>query len=657
MTTYATLNPVLPKGSTDPRDLKDNAENFDVAVNAPGVSWVDRLGVIRLSWAGIEAQFANFLINQGFQYLGDYDLDGPLTIGAPNQVFSKNGTYWRPGPDLVLPYTTVNNWAVDEPKFLVAGDGVLRNELTSTALDKGISLLPGAQRIVSTIAVLRTVPATGGPDEVKVVRYQTGGPVCNSEYFKNTSDITTADDGFRNIRGPAGVLYTLKTTGWATLPAAGAMMDGVTDDAEAWERFAASDLNLAGYGSSMTSRMILFPSPTPRTIRGINNGFKLFSKANTDHETTFRSVNPVGLTIENFDVDANSFNRTGALTTRTIALEISSGTDCQLTNCIGRNVIGGPTGIPGVCIATSGSGLRVNTRQCKAFNGGTAERPADGFFCSSSYSTNTDNYAENCFDTGGVVESCSYSGFTNLVSKNCSAVAAISNAVGVDTYGCYLDNVHGENWRSLVTGGVQILCAAAGGLIDCRASLTLTAVSYGDGPAVNFRETSTGRINGFDIQVCIRGASGTAQGVLGTGLRIRLVSPSIGGANDSAIQFGLDSTVTIIGGEIYGGTHSITGSGHAKIVATGVQCSNPTGYCMYAYENSSIYYNGVVPFAPGSGYAGKDPGANLSMFGGLGGGLALPAAVAGAAAGTPVSKVPFFGPTGETLGFANLYPS
>ena len=46
MTTYNTGNPI---GSTDPRDLYDNAENFDSAMHTPEMTWTDRLGNARQS--------------------------------------------------------------------------------------------------------------------------------------------------------------------------------------------------------------------------------------------------------------------------------------------------------------------------------------------------------------------------------------------------------------------------------------------------------------------------------------------------------------------------------------------------------------------------------------------------------------------------------
>ena len=49
MTTFNTGNPI---GSTDARDLSDNAENFDTALGTIAPTWVDRLGVTRDSFEG-----------------------------------------------------------------------------------------------------------------------------------------------------------------------------------------------------------------------------------------------------------------------------------------------------------------------------------------------------------------------------------------------------------------------------------------------------------------------------------------------------------------------------------------------------------------------------------------------------------------------------
>lgn len=54
MTTYNTGNPI---GSAAVKDLYDNAENLDTAINSPtSDTWTDRLGVERPTWRGIDAR-------------------------------------------------------------------------------------------------------------------------------------------------------------------------------------------------------------------------------------------------------------------------------------------------------------------------------------------------------------------------------------------------------------------------------------------------------------------------------------------------------------------------------------------------------------------------------------------------------------------------
>ena len=47
--TFNTGNPI---GSTDARDLSDNAENFDKALNSTAKTWNDRLGNTRDTFEG-----------------------------------------------------------------------------------------------------------------------------------------------------------------------------------------------------------------------------------------------------------------------------------------------------------------------------------------------------------------------------------------------------------------------------------------------------------------------------------------------------------------------------------------------------------------------------------------------------------------------------
>lgn len=124
----------FPLGSTEVKVLYNNAENADIAVNSEALTWVDRppFNKVRKTFAGMEADAQNALLNTGFEFIGDYDADGPLTLTRMNQTFSKDGEFWRPGPSIALPFTTTGNWATDQPNFVSNGDASLRQALALT---------------------------------------------------------------------------------------------------------------------------------------------------------------------------------------------------------------------------------------------------------------------------------------------------------------------------------------------------------------------------------------------------------------------------------------------------------------------------------------------------------------------------------------------
>lgn len=128
---YNTGNPVEPNGSSDPRDLFDNSANLDLLVNGPAPSYPDRTGTPRKSWAGMEEDFQQFLLNSGYQDIGDYAAG--LTVTARNQIFIRAGEYYRAAAATALPYTMTGNWTTDGPKFVSLGDAVLRQDLAGAS--------------------------------------------------------------------------------------------------------------------------------------------------------------------------------------------------------------------------------------------------------------------------------------------------------------------------------------------------------------------------------------------------------------------------------------------------------------------------------------------------------------------------------------------
>lgn len=163
MTTY---NTGLPVPSADARDRYDNSQTLDEVVGGLQPYYRNRIGRNVLSLKGMEDQFNTaqsareaehdaaqaqrdlefdasqvdketrfdaFIQSWGYDYLGDYDVDGPLTITEYNQVFAKDGGFWKATAPLQLPYTTTGNWVAESGFFVFAGDAVIRQDLASDA--------------------------------------------------------------------------------------------------------------------------------------------------------------------------------------------------------------------------------------------------------------------------------------------------------------------------------------------------------------------------------------------------------------------------------------------------------------------------------------------------------------------------------------------
>lgn len=128
MTTYATGNPL---GSKDPRDLYDNAENFDAAMNdRVNVAWSDRFGVSRKTWFGVEQQVNDFLANSGFEPVPLEYVDGtPLTVDRPTQLIERDGDLYSVKLPASFPVNLTGNWATDQNLLVAQVDRSLRQQL------------------------------------------------------------------------------------------------------------------------------------------------------------------------------------------------------------------------------------------------------------------------------------------------------------------------------------------------------------------------------------------------------------------------------------------------------------------------------------------------------------------------------------------------
>lgn len=96
MTTYNTGNPL---GSASPKDLYDNAENLDLAVNAIARQWIDRLGVARKTVEGaiLSMSAASYQTLAALQADTNPNQGWAIVVGDP--TISDNGYYHWTGSD------------------------------------------------------------------------------------------------------------------------------------------------------------------------------------------------------------------------------------------------------------------------------------------------------------------------------------------------------------------------------------------------------------------------------------------------------------------------------------------------------------------------------------------------------------------------------
>lgn len=148
---YNTGNPVEPDGSSDPRDLYDNAGNIDLFANGSNPSYLDRKGVSRKSIRGMEQDFSDFLANSGFEPVHLVYVDGqPLTVSRPTQLIDRDGRTYRVKFPAAFPVTLTGTWATDLTKLVEIDDQALRQDLASAeGYDQIGATLPTG--VVSTV--------------------------------------------------------------------------------------------------------------------------------------------------------------------------------------------------------------------------------------------------------------------------------------------------------------------------------------------------------------------------------------------------------------------------------------------------------------------------------------------------------------------------
>lgn len=118
----------------DPKDLFDNAQNLDFALNdITQAIWLDRFGRGRQTFWGMEQRFNQFIANSGYKVLGDY-AEGPLTLTEYNQLIRYQNELWKLNAATSIPFTTTGNdstsWVYDSLHFVSVGDAALRQQIS-----------------------------------------------------------------------------------------------------------------------------------------------------------------------------------------------------------------------------------------------------------------------------------------------------------------------------------------------------------------------------------------------------------------------------------------------------------------------------------------------------------------------------------------------
>jgi hypothetical protein len=214
-----------PIPSEDPRDLKFNAGKIDEEVNGSADYYTDRFGVQRLtntgrnnqfqdaqtqresdfvaSQADKEARFQQFLLNSGYQFLGDYE-NGPFQFSARNQYIRYDNQYYRLNAATDVGFTTTGtdatSFANDVTHFVLMDGDTLRQDLGS---GDGFKLLG----MCETVNELRTVEPSYPGQVIKIRRAVSGGPILNAEMFYDDSDTSSSDNDFSVFVTPGGARW------------------------------------------------------------------------------------------------------------------------------------------------------------------------------------------------------------------------------------------------------------------------------------------------------------------------------------------------------------------------------------------------------------------------------------------------------------------
>lgn len=234
MTTYATNNPL---GSTDPRDLYDNSQNFDhLSLDRENETWPDRLGNDRLTWHGIEKMSTEAISAYGWITLDSFQSGQTLTL--PNQVLrwalpDGDGEYYRwdgefpVGGKIVPPASTpASTGGVGPGAWVSVGDAALRSQLSDVG---GVNYVNGAVKNVPYFSNLKN-GRHGLAEVVMTIEHHAGG-LGGASYRRSGTTGTPSSGNEALVYDADGVGWKMVKQPIQSARAFGVLGNGVDDRA------------------------------------------------------------------------------------------------------------------------------------------------------------------------------------------------------------------------------------------------------------------------------------------------------------------------------------------------------------------------------------------------------------------------------------------
>lgn len=442
----------------------------------------------------------------------------------------------------------------------------------------------------------------------------------------------------------------------------GAMGDGVTDDTAAIQSAMNSMTNggvlFVPGGTYIVSATLTIPYSNIKLL-GSGNASVLKAANTSNYETMLLAIGLNGIEVSDLVVDANRAGRTG-LTTRTLGIELRSCSDSTVNHCMVHDTVG-TSGIPGVGIAISGTSFRCKVTGCILKDCGIAGKASDGIYTSGTQTLIMNCIALNCTDTAFVIENSNQSGIVGCTARSCGAGAAITNALGSDVSGNFIDGLTVYDWTATVTGGIQIgtPIATTGALRNTRVSnVTLERVT-GTGPALYVNKQGAQTI-GLSLENIRVNGAGT-QGILFTATDVMIANCHVYNTTNAGIQaLGSCQRVVIQGCYINGGSFGIIladGCSDCSLVSNviiGVAGKTNYGiYCFGTETNINCTMNMIQ--SVGVAKIGYDAGTMPNIFSANSGSISTNAAATASTLGSVSRKLPVYDKDGGSIGFLPVY--